>query len=471
MIRPTIFTPARFFLPSALLFGALLVFITPPFQSPDEYNHFFRAFQVSEGRFYPEMLNNNRLGGHLPRSLDSLKNRFFYLKGDYAAKTSVSSVQNALVLRLNSNDRTFTDFPNTAIYAPTAYIPQAIGIGLSRYFTDRVLLLLYAARMANLLFWVALIGAALRLMPFQRQTMAFLALLPASLAISASCNADVLTNGLAFYGIAVFCSGLAAGNFHGAISGGPASSPGKSAATGAIVLVALNKLVFAPLALLAGVAGYNRLAHWKISLRRVFVPLLLALIAALWWGVKAQRWFIPYDRYDPAVREAQTLNPGVNPPEQFRFILKQPLIFAETVVTSFVRAVPSAAAHFVGKFGWEKNYLPGWMLALLWLAMGLLVFTEKNLLLPAQRLWTAGIIFICVLLWAATMYALWCPVGARELDNWQGRYFVPLGPLAAMVAGAGWGSRRQQWLTSLACLALVAGSCYLIYATGARYWF
>ena len=37
----------------ALLFGSIFVFLIPPFQSPDEPNHFLRAFQVSEGVFFP----------------------------------------------------------------------------------------------------------------------------------------------------------------------------------------------------------------------------------------------------------------------------------------------------------------------------------------------------------------------------------------------------------------------------------
>lgn len=463
MNRLLTITPVRFFVPLSLFFGAILVFITPPFQSPDEYNHFFRAFQVSKGRFYPETLHHNRLGGYLPASLDSLKHMYLPLKGDYAAKTDMAALRSALTLRLAPAEQRFIDFPNTAIYAPTAYIPQAIGIAFVRSFSDRVLVLFYAARVFNLLFWIALVWAALQWMPFQRQAMAFLAMLPASLAISASCNADVLTNGLAFYAIAVFCHPVP-------IRGFGKKEQGRNEATGALALMALNKLVFAPMALLAGLAVFERFVAWKKAFRQSFFPLSLALLAAFLWGIKSQESFIPYNRYDPAVRDAQTLNPGVDPREQLKFILEQPFLFTETVVSSFVRAAPSAAAHFAGKFGWEKNYLPGWMMALLWLALGLLVFTEKNGLTPAQRLWTAGIVLACLLLWTVTMYALWCPVGARELDNWQGRYFVPLGPLAALVVGAGWGRQVEKWILAIAVPVLLAGNVSLIFAVLGRYW-
>lgn len=463
MNHPLIFTPVRFFVPLSLLFGVILVFITPPFQSPDEYNHFFRAFQVSKGRFFPEKLRHNRLGGYLPASLDSLKNMYLPLKGDHAAKTDRATLRRALSLRLTPAEQRFIDFPNTAIYAPTAYIPQAMGIAFIRNFSDRVLVLFYATRLFNLLFWIALVWAALQWMPFQRQTMAFLALLPASQAIAASCNADVLSNGLAFYTIAVFCRGLQTTGF----TGGKKS---ENAATGAAALIALNKLVFAPLALLSGLAAFDRFAAWKQAFRRSFFPLSLAFLAAFLWGIKSQEWFIPYNRYDPAVRDAQTLNPGVDPREQLQYIIGNPVSFIKTVATSFVHAAPSAAAHFVGKFGWEKNYLPGWMLALLWLMLGLLAFTEKNGLTQAQRFWAAGIVLVCLVLWAVTMYALWRPVGAQELDNWQGRYFVPLGPLAALVVGDRWGRRREPRIETTALLALLIGNVCLLVAVAERYW-
>jgi uncharacterized membrane protein len=471
MTQLSMFTPFRFFLPLALLLGGLLVFITPPFQSPDEYNHFFRAFQVSEGHFSPETWNNNRLGGHLPNSLDSFKTTFLPLKGNYTAKTSPQEVLDVLSLRLNAGDARFLDFPNTAIYAPTGYIPQAIGIALARNFTDRCLVLFYVARLFNLLFWTALVWAALQRMPFQRQTMAFLALLPASLAVASSCNADVLTNGLAFYAVAVFC-----GLVHRVTQtqqvtlSRPLNNPREGVAIGVVALIALNKLVFAPMALLAGLAELDRGTSWKTALRRSFGPLILAFTLAIWWGIKAQNWFIPYDRYDPVVRDMQTLNPGVDPQAQTRFILEHPVVFVETVAVSFARAMPSTAAHFVGKFGWEKNYLPGWLILFLWLGLFALVFTEKNQLSRAQRLWTGGIVLVCVWLWAATMYTLWCPVGARELDNWQGRYFVPVAPLVALAVGVGWGQRWEKWVLPATFFVLVAGNFMLLVAVLQRYY-
>jgi hypothetical protein len=45
--------PARLFLPFAIVFGLVMTFLTPPFQSPDEPAHFFRAYQVSDFKILP----------------------------------------------------------------------------------------------------------------------------------------------------------------------------------------------------------------------------------------------------------------------------------------------------------------------------------------------------------------------------------------------------------------------------------
>src|SRR5687767_10194893 len=55
--------PARFFAAASLVFGALLIALTPPFQTPDEPAHLFRAWSISEGTLFA------RGGASVPRSL------------------------------------------------------------------------------------------------------------------------------------------------------------------------------------------------------------------------------------------------------------------------------------------------------------------------------------------------------------------------------------------------------------------
>ncbi|HRI59383.1 MAG TPA: DUF2142 domain-containing protein [Saprospiraceae bacterium] len=449
----------------ALLFGSMFVFLVPPFQSPDEPAHFLRAYQVSEGIFFPET-KDQRLGGELPVSLVQVCDSFSFLKMNYEARLDKSLIFRGLNIPLAPERRQFTDFPNTAIYAPTAYIPQAAAIALLRPLGASPLLLLYACRLANLFVWLLLVWAAIRLIPFLKNTLTALAMLPASLVIAASANADVLTNGLCWWLVAGFCAG---------------NLTGIKKLTG-LAVVCTNKLIALPLVLLywwrfhptpgpsptgrgdvessvensrEEVAAYATSPlpvgeGWGVGLRFT-IFLSAALVAALAWGTLAQKWFIPYDAYNPAYREAQTLNEGVDPAQQQAFMLQNPLYFAKIAAWSAIKALPSTAAHVVGKFGWEKNYLSPVWLALLWLALTALVAAEENPFTLRQRWLAASVVALYVVMFAATMYALWCPVGAGEVTNFQGRYFVPVLPVVSLAIAGGWLRRwkREIWMGGL----------------------
>lgn len=434
-------------------FGVVYLLLIPPFQSPDEPNHFFRAYQVSEGHFFPERTADHRLGGGLPESLGAFAGAFAGLKGSDTLRASPDALWREWGRPLAGRQRVFTDFANTAIYAPTAYLPQATGIAVGRWLGLSPLGLLYAARLANFWCWWFLIGMALKATPYQWRLMAVLACLPASLVLAASVNADVVTNGLCFWLIAQ-------------------SFKKTQAAFGWILLagmlVCAHKMIAWPLLLLYVMGVRPADGRWRAYWKPAFLC-LLGLAAAFCWGLLAHRWFIPYDAYHPDFRETQTLNEGVNPEGQVAFVKSHPLFFLKTMTVSAIKTVPSSAAHVVGKFGWEKNYLPAFWLALLW---GLLLAVAGADSSPGfrQRWCWLGIVVCYVVLFAGTMYALWHPVGAAAIGNWQGRYFVPILPILLMaVGGYGWKLQGDR-LGKGAWSALFMANLVMVWCILERYW-
>jgi len=391
------------------LFGLLLVLITPPFQSPDEPAHFFRAYQVSEGRLFPE-LQDSRAGGCLPASLSAVSDSFSPLRHE-RARLLPGQTRRLLAVPLHPELVVFTDFANTAMYAPMAYLPQAAGIACARLLGASALQMLYAARLGNLLVWVLLLSVTIRIAGRRGVFFALPALLPAVLFMSASANADVLTNGLCWWLVAALLSGQYRRVW--VIAG--------------FAVVSVNKLITFPLALLARLGG--------ASYRSTAMLVAASLLGALCWGAVAKDWFIPYDAYHPLFRDGQTLNTGVNPGAQLEYVLNNPLKFVATAVTSLFYSLPATAAHFVGKFGWEKNYIPvGWTAAL-WLVLTAVLCTEERPL-PLRRRWLPGVVVVAYVAgFALTNYLLWNAVGADRMDNWQGRYFIAVAPVAGLLPG------------------------------------
>jgi hypothetical protein len=144
----------------------LYVFMTPPFQVPDETQHFAKAYQLSLGRLLT-VPGDGTMGDLLPRSIDGLMTVDFplettgqhhlYRLGDIAAGWRRP---------LDPGDTVFVAFPNIASYAPTLYAPQALGIVLARAAGLPPLGLFYAARLFNASAGVALIVAATLVIPF-----------------------------------------------------------------------------------------------------------------------------------------------------------------------------------------------------------------------------------------------------------------------------------------------------------------
>jgi uncharacterized membrane protein len=176
----------------------------PPLQAPDEPNHFLRSLQVSTLHFTPE-INNNHLGGTLPSACsDFIQYYGAFIRNNGQKKLVLEDYALGLKQTIDVSQQSFTPFSNTALYAPIAYLPQAIGMAIGTYFQTPPLVLLYLGRLLNLFAWSILVYWSITLLPFNKWLFVLLALLPMSIFQAASLSADTTTNGLSFLLTSVF---------------------------------------------------------------------------------------------------------------------------------------------------------------------------------------------------------------------------------------------------------------------------
>jgi len=85
------------------VFGLSLVFITPPFQVPDEPAHFYRSYQISMGDLIAE--NHDGIVGHgMPKGLKDFENLAMQdMPFHHENKTTVKTLLNILNLPLSQN--------------------------------------------------------------------------------------------------------------------------------------------------------------------------------------------------------------------------------------------------------------------------------------------------------------------------------------------------------------------------------
>ncbi len=397
-----------------IIFGILFIIITPPFQVPDEYNHFYRSFQVSELRVVAEV-HQHTTGGFLPESLVTTARKVSDgIPAHPEIKQNIEDIFSVLDLPLESSSRVFVDFSNTSLYSPIPYLPQAIGIALGRIIGMSPILLMYMGRSLNLFTWIFLIYLSIKTSPFFKWSLFLLALSPMSLFLASSLSADAVTNGLSFLLISVFL------NY--------AFEQKKMINKVDIfiiffisILLALSKLVYFPLVFLFLLIPVKKLGGRK-KYFTIFTLLVLISVAAfvLWWllSIKDKAQIPPI--------------PNVSLREQLLFILTNPLNYIQIVLKTIAVYGYTKTEEFIGKLGWLDTHLPRFhfQLYLFMLVIVSFVSKQKNIIMAFQQ----RIIILTTLLLNAMfiitiLYLACTPVAWNTVECLQGRYFIPLSPL------------------------------------------
>jgi hypothetical protein len=243
------------------LLGVLpLVVLTPPFQVPDENQHFLRAYQLSEFRFtaimqegearskFPSSLEARAM---LPSSLIELIESFSGTRVVFnPGPTSEQPLHRtwlALERPLDPERRELVSLLYAA-KAPPSYVPQAIAIAAGRWSGAGPLALLYLGRLANALVAVIVLAWAVQLMPIGRELTMFFGLLPMAIHEYASVSADATVITTAFLFTAAALRAQLRGHW----------KPGEVALAMASGLVfCTQKPVYAPLLLLGLPAAFG----------------------------------------------------------------------------------------------------------------------------------------------------------------------------------------------------------------------
>lgn len=404
--------PDRFLLAAGLFFGLAFVFVTPPFQVPDEPAHFFRAWRVSEGRL--DLIPRPRRGAaEIPVNLHEVA---LDLLGDLPfhaeRKIAPEKILGAFRVPLEGERRAPFWFGNSLQYPFVPYIPQAVGIALGRCFGAPPLALLYLARLGNLLAGTLMLWCAVRRLPAFRWLAVMVALTPMALFLRASASADVTVTGAAFL--------LAAAVARSAWGDGPARRGDLLLAAAFAAVLCAAKAAYFPLALLPVLIPALRFPGGR---RRSFLLLHGALsLAAAAFGAATAR-AVGIARFDAVI----------DPARQIQLALEHPLSFLLVVARDYVVHTPRYLAQFVGQLGWLDTKLPtAFLFAYLCVLLALVLADARpDLEVRAWQRWTAAALTVSTLLMiSASLYASWTPVGASFVEGPQGRYFIPLAPAA-----------------------------------------
>jgi uncharacterized membrane protein len=426
----TFYTPQRILLILGAVAGLILVFLTPPFQAADEFAHFYRAYHVSSGQALAR-LHDHRVGAELPSSLVETADQSGFQSMPFRPENKMRRVyiDRVWALDLAPDDRVFVDFPNTALYSPWAYAPQAIGMAFASLFDPPPILLLYLGRLTNLAFWLFLVVTAVRLTPVGSWLLAILAIMPLSIFQAASLSPDAMTFGLSFLltALGLRVSLRATQDFRWR------TTLGWAALAAALALTKFAYLFLSFVFFLPAWSHREASVHRRI-VRQGLIVVGLAGTAWLAWTLIARGLFLTYDQYHPLFRDRLALMKGVNPDAQWNLVLGAPLAFLTRVMYSLLDQ--RIWELTIAQLGWLDIVFPSWFIYGYWLWLVATALTDgsgESALNRGQRMWAAFIVVASALFFCLLSYLQWSPVGWPRIFGLQGRYMIPMLPLALLL--------------------------------------
>lgn len=405
-----------------LVFGLILVFLTPPIQSADEDSHFIRSVMVAEGNLGTRQ-DNGRWGQDVPVSLvqyvESYRPMFF----DSSVRFSYDRWYQESYQPADWETEGFHSYSAQSL-SPLYYIPQAAGITVGRviYFIAPSDLnwagALYFARIGNLIAYILVFMAAIRAAPKFALMLGFIAANPMTISLAASCSYDVT---VILSAVTFFAAVMKAVEKNGDVPWAH-----YLLILGLAFALGHSKAVYAPVML-------SLFMLWKPLGFTNFAKLASAAGAAAIFGMflSSAVFGLPLDPPLQAAIDAQVAHVKGN-------VFSVPGLLAASVEKN----AGNLFVGMLGNLGWLSARLPLPFLVA-WFGVGIAAVIADGLSARHSRPWAgAGLMLggaaIATVGLFVAMYIVWSSltegIGAPTIDSVQGRYLLPILPFV-MAAG------------------------------------
>ena len=426
-------SPTKVFVLLALSLGATSAFLLPAFAVPDEQSHFLRAYQISEGELI-SVNRNDKPGGMIPKDVNdsisgfakSKKNNVLYNQGevdnDYTTK------------EIDSNNKIFTEMPNTVYYSPIAYAPQVLGIKLVSLARPSVGTMVVVGRIFALAAFVLVVWLAIRVSKYGSWVYVVVGLFPITIQQTASFSADTLVFASLILFISIMHSlYLRSGKYSKNQLIGLLATTSVIALSKPTYLIVLLPLMFLPTDIAGGLK------------RKACTVTVIGLTGV----ILAFGWVSLVNSAHPNNSLASTHAPGINSGQQVEYLKDKPFRIFKLLTHTYIYdgdhrlELQQGTPDFIftsgyGQMSWFVYKVPLWVTFVGYstLVLALLYSSAKIVPSPSFRKRInklAGIqltVFAlgCVVT-AVLMYLSWTPVGSRTVAGIQGRYIVPSLPL------------------------------------------
>ncbi|CAI9119802.1 DUF2142 domain-containing protein [Brytella acorum] len=404
---------ARLYVCLVLPIGVVFLLTIPPMQMPDEMTHFLKSVAISRGDFVGIRLNTRDAGSSLPASVVRFAWSYDQWIGrapqPYRLKTLLGNTSEGL-----GGPVLPAGYPNTVIYPPAFYLPQALGIVLARLCGFPAIVAYFASCLAVLLVSTFVGGWAIALAGRARLLLAMVLSLPMTLSLFVSCSQDA--EQIAFTALAVALM----------VRWRERLSPGRAVVIALLLgLIVAAKPSYLPFILLSAVVA--DIGRWKMAAAMAIVSGMIVMACGFVFTRPAKVGFLPDNHVDA---HAQALG-----------ILHHPLHFLKALQLTLDVTAGSLYRQCLGVLGRlniDLSHFDYGFLTMAMTAASLLALWKARpfAAAPIDYLRRCGVLVLLagsVVLCFVALYMIWTPVGHDGIDGVQGRYFLPVAVCATLL--------------------------------------
>ena len=417
--------PIRRFIWVSAVFGVAFVLFIPPFQGPDEYTHFTRAYEVSNlqtaHRHHEKKVDLE--GSYLPSSIQQTSDKTMLFRMPHypdvpqAKKYFLNQTRDSLRIPLNKNNRQFYDTGAAPAYIPLLYAPQALVIKILETLGAPIILMLYFTRLVCLLIWISLGVFALKKLQTDKLKLGVgaLLLLPMFIAQATVPGTDAILTGASLLFFVEIYNALR--------NNSKLTFKQNSWLTALLFIMVMAKPVY----LVFGLFMLLTKTKYRVLPGLIFKlagTILIGLIYVVWSYFTRYRGGPVYINSINAAHAA----PGV----QLHYILPNVFNFVEPLFnTLFLGWGDGTLVSLIGTFGLLDTPLPLLFVLLGYALAFFAVFaadkeddTRKSTKQVVWTVVTVSILYIVGVL--LSMYIISTPPRTAVITGVQGRYFLPV---------------------------------------------
>ena len=398
----------KLFVCTVLILGLAYVFVIPMYRGHDEHAHFFKAYEISTGVFNTPIINEHSITT-IPSAFFDVLHEDYDTEERYINATYYDDVIRSAGVEVDEENTITVGGEYMAVYSPLPYIPQALTIRIMSLFTDNLLIIFYMTRIVNLLVSVFLLYLAIKIIPFGKNIIFFIAIIPTTLSQIASVSPDALTITSSILFVAYLLK----------LIFGKDKITIKNIITLAVVgtVLGLCKIVYVPLALLTLLIPKEKYNKKRDRVLMCVLAVALPIIANLaWLGVASTHLSL----IDNNKSDAQKLNILSNPIEYLRIC--------------FYTLYHDFDLYLMQLFGGFMEHIEmvhvGWINVIAYIIIFIIIvlFDKdiKDKLDKKMKITISIVLFIICGLIYTSIYMQWSTLKNYYINGVQGRYFVEL---------------------------------------------